>query len=75
MDLNPMKKVKLTNSPVPGPPRSVDKSCPGRKLIAKLDHDCLVKVLMFVPLDKRLQMEEGKNIYLFISCTLYLKLN
>lgn len=57
-----MNKVKFTDSP--GVIRNVAKSSPGNKLIVKLDHDCLAKVLMHIPVVERLEMENGKFHFL-----------
>lgn len=43
---------------------NVEGFIPKKKLIKKLNHDCLAKVLMYVPTQERLEMEKGKPSFI-----------
>lgn len=58
-----VKKGNINKTPVPLSNRG--ESSPGIKLINKLNHDCLAKVLTYVSVLERFEMKKGK--YLFFN--------
>lgn len=61
-----MKKIKVENYSVPERKRNIDELNSKKKLIAKLNHDCIAKVLMYLTVLEKLEMEKGKSS--FINC-------
>lgn len=57
-------------------PGNVDESSSDKNSINELVHDCLANVLVYIPVLKRLEMEQGKSSFinfLFFIDILYVK--
>lgn len=61
MDLNQMNN----------PDNNIDESSSGQKLFNELNYDCLVKVLMYIPVLERLEMEKGNSSFIYFLLSVY----